>query len=89
MPLTAKSATYPVGRPSGSRSTVPHARSPEPVVTRLREAAKAAASDPAFLAALARVQTPLQYLDQPQFRAFWDADAKKLEGVVQRIGKVE
>ena len=65
------------------------AGTPEPVVTRLREAAKAAASDPAFLAALARVQTPLQYLDQPQFRAFWDADAKKLEGVVQRIGKVE
>ena len=65
------------------------AGTPEPVVARLREAAKAAASDPAFLAALARVQTPLQYLDQPQFRAFWDADAKKLEGVVQRIGKVE
>ena len=65
------------------------AGTPEPVVARLREAAKAAAGDPAFLAALARVQTPLQYLDQPQFRAFWDADAKKLEGVVQRIGKVE
>jgi tripartite-type tricarboxylate transporter receptor subunit TctC len=58
-------------------------------ISRLREAAKAAANDPAFLAALARVQTPPQYLDQPQFRAFWDADAKKLEGVVQRIGKVE
>jgi tripartite-type tricarboxylate transporter receptor subunit TctC len=65
------------------------AGTPEPVVAKLREAAKAAAGDPAFLAALARVQTPLQYLDQPQFRAFWDADAKKLEGVVQRIGKVE
>jgi tripartite-type tricarboxylate transporter receptor subunit TctC len=65
------------------------AGTPEPVVAKLREAAKAAAGDPAFLAALARVQTPLQYLDQPQFRAFWDADAKKLEGVVRRIGKVE
>ena len=65
------------------------AGTPEAVIARLREAAKAAAADPAFLAALARVQTPPQYLDQPQFRAFWDADAKKLEGVVQRIGKVE
>ena len=65
------------------------AGTPEPVISRLREAAKAAANDPAFLAALAKVQTPPQYLDQPQFRAFWDADAKKLEGVVQRIGKVE
>ncbi len=65
------------------------AGTPEPVVAKLREAAKAAAADPAFLAALARVQTPLQYLDQPQFRAFWDADAKKLAEVVQRIGKIE
>jgi hypothetical protein len=35
------------------------------------------------------VETPPQYLDQPQFRAFWDADAKKLADVVQKIGKVE
>ena len=65
------------------------AGTPEPVIAKLREAAKAAAADPAFLAALAKVQTPPQYLDQPAFRAFWDADAKKLAGVVKRIGKVE
>ncbi len=65
------------------------AGTPEPVIARLREAAKAAAADPAFQAALAKVQTPIQYLDQPQFRAFWDAEARKLSGVVQRIGKVE
>ena len=65
------------------------AGTPEPVIAKLREAAKAAASDPVFLAALARVETPPQYLDQPQFRAFWDADAKKLADVVRKIGKVE
>jgi tripartite-type tricarboxylate transporter receptor subunit TctC len=65
------------------------AGTPEPVIAKLREAAKAAASDPSFLAALARVETPPQYLDQPQFRAFWDADAKKLADVVKKIGKVE
>jgi tripartite-type tricarboxylate transporter receptor subunit TctC len=65
------------------------AGTPEPVVAKLREAAKAAAADPTFLAALARVETPPQYLDQPQFRAFWDADAKKLAEVVKRIGRVE
>ena len=65
------------------------AGTPEPVIAKLREAAKATATDPTFLAALARVQTPLQYLDQPQFRTFWDADAKKLADVVKRIGKVE
>lgn len=65
------------------------AGTPEPVIAKLREAAKAAAADPTFLAALAKVETPPQYLDQPQFRAFWDADAKKLADVVKRIGKVE
>jgi tripartite-type tricarboxylate transporter receptor subunit TctC len=65
------------------------AGTPEPVIAKLREAAKAAASDPVFLAALAKVETPPQYLDQPQFRTFWDADAKKLADVVKKIGKVE
>jgi tripartite-type tricarboxylate transporter receptor subunit TctC len=65
------------------------AGTPEPVIAKLREAAKAAANDPTFLAALAKVETPPQYLDQPQFRAFWDADAKKLAEVVKKIGKVE
>jgi len=65
------------------------AGTPEPAIARLREAAKAAVADPTFQASLAKVETPIQYLDQPQFRAFWDADAKKLADVVKRIGKVE
>ena len=65
------------------------AGTPEPVIAKLRDAARAAASDPTFLAALAKVETPVQYLDQPQFRTFWDADAKKLADVVKKIGKVE
>jgi len=65
------------------------AGTPEPVIAKLRDAARATAADPAFLGALAKVETPPQYLDQPQFRAFWDADAKKLADVVRKIGKVE
>jgi tripartite-type tricarboxylate transporter receptor subunit TctC len=65
------------------------AGTPEPVVAKLREAARAAVEDPAFRNALAKVETPIQYLDQPQFRSFWDADARKLATVVKRIGKVE
>ena len=61
----------------------------EVVIAKLRDAAKAAASDATFQSALAKVDTPIQYLDQPQFRAFWDADARKLAEVVKRIGKVE
>lgn len=65
------------------------AGTPEPVIAKLREAAKVVASDATFLAALAKVQTPPQYLDQPQFRAFWEADARSSAHVVKRIGKVE
>jgi tripartite-type tricarboxylate transporter receptor subunit TctC len=65
------------------------AGTPEPVIAKLREASRAAVADPAFKSALAKVETPIQYLDQPQFRAFWDRDAAKLAEVVKKIGKVE
>jgi tripartite-type tricarboxylate transporter receptor subunit TctC len=65
------------------------AGTPEPVIARLREAAKFAVDDASFKGSLAKVETPIQYLDQPQFRVFWDADAKKLADVVKAIGKVE
>ena len=65
------------------------AGTPEPVIARLREAARAAVDDPGFKASLAKVETPIQYLDQPDFRTFWDADARKLAEVVRKIGKVE
>lgn len=65
------------------------AGTPDAVVAKLREAARAAVNDDTFKAALARVETPIQYLDQPQFKAFWDADARKLAEAVRKIGKVE
>ena len=65
------------------------AGTPEAVVARLREAAKAAVADATFKGSLAKVDTPIQYLDQPQFRAFWDRDARTLADVVRKIGKVE
>jgi tripartite-type tricarboxylate transporter receptor subunit TctC len=65
------------------------AGTPEPVIAKLRDAAKFAVDDGSFQSALAKVETPVQYLDQPQFRTFWDADAQKLADVVRKIGKVE
>ena len=65
------------------------AGTPDAAIAKLREAARAAVSDATFQGSLAKVETPIQYLDQPQFRTFWDADAKKLADVVKRIGKVE
>jgi tripartite-type tricarboxylate transporter receptor subunit TctC len=65
------------------------AGTPEPVLQKVREAAQAAAVDPRFVAAMATVETPIQYLDAPAFRSFWEADAKKLADAVRRVGKVE
>ncbi len=65
------------------------AGTPPEVIGKLRDAARQAVADPTFQNALAKVDTPIQYLDQPQFRAFWDQDANKLANVVKKIGKVE
>jgi tripartite-type tricarboxylate transporter receptor subunit TctC len=65
------------------------AGTPAPVLAKLRDAARIAAADPAFVAALATVQTPVQYLDAPELQRFWDADAQKLGAVVRRVGKLD
>ena len=65
------------------------AGTPEPAIAKLREAARVAAADARFVGALAAVETPVQYLDAPELKRFWDADAKKLADAVQRVGKLE
>ena len=65
------------------------AGTPEPVIAKLREAARAAAADPTFRAALAKVETPIQYLDQPQFQTFYQSESTKFADAVNKIGKVE
>jgi tripartite-type tricarboxylate transporter receptor subunit TctC len=65
------------------------AGTPEVVLNALRKAARDVQDDPAFKQAFVTLQTPLAYLDTPAFRAYWDADAKKMADVVQRIGKLE
>jgi tripartite-type tricarboxylate transporter receptor subunit TctC len=65
------------------------AGTPAPVLAKLREAARAVASDQTFIAALATVETPVQYLDAPELQRFWDADAKKLAEAVRRVGKLD
>jgi tripartite-type tricarboxylate transporter receptor subunit TctC len=65
------------------------AATPEPIVARLRAAARAAAADARFVATLQTVETPVAYLDAPELRRFWDEDARKLAQAVQRVGKVE
>lgn len=63
------------------------ARTPAPVLGRLREAVRAAANSAEFRNAMEKVSTPVSYLDAPEFKKYWDADAARLRVVVERIGK--
>jgi len=65
------------------------AGTPEPVLAKLREAARAVAADARFVSAMATVETPIQYLDAPELKRFWDEDAAKLADAVRRVGKLE
>jgi len=36
-----------------------------------------------------KMQTPIAYLDAPEFKKFWDNDADRLIKSVRNIGKVQ
>jgi len=61
---------------------------PAAIVTTLRDASKRAAADGRFVDAVKNLGQDVAYLDQPEFRAFWDADARRVEEAVRQIGKV-
>jgi tripartite-type tricarboxylate transporter receptor subunit TctC len=62
---------------------------PEPVMKVLRDAARRAIEDSEFKGMMAKVNSPIHYLDAPEFQKFWMADAKRLADVVKVVGKVE
>jgi tripartite-type tricarboxylate transporter receptor subunit TctC len=65
------------------------AGTPPAVINTLRDALREVVSDEEFKAQMVKLETPLSYLDAPEFTAFWAADAKRLIAIVQKIGKVE
>ena len=79
---------HPVTFAQWSALFVP-AGTPEPIVARLREAARKAAADPQVIQTIGRAGSPLEYLDAPEFQRYWDADAALMTEAVKRIGKVE
>ena len=62
---------------------------PEPVAQRLRAAARFAANDAKVREIIQNAGSPVQYLDAPEFELYVQADAKRMVGVVQRIGKLQ
>ena len=83
-----KGSGQPVQFAQWSALFVP-AGTPEAVVQRLRAAARKAAADPAVVQTITRAGSPIEYLDAPEFQAYWDADLAQMVQAVRRIGKVE
>jgi tripartite-type tricarboxylate transporter receptor subunit TctC len=62
---------------------------PESVVSYLRQSLNTAAHTDQFKSALANLGQELDYMDMPEFAAFWAADSKRIEAAIRAIGKVE
>jgi tripartite-type tricarboxylate transporter receptor subunit TctC len=58
-------------------------------VKTLRDAAAKSVQDAEFKRAMDNVNSPVHYMDAPEFAKYWDADAKRLAGLVKMVGKVE
>ena len=86
--LTLKELGYNVEYTIWSGLFAP-AGTPEPVMNTLRDAVRTMVADEEFKASMAKIETPIQYLDAPEFRKFWDQDARRLIEVVRKIGKIE
>jgi len=83
-----KALGYPVQFSQWAGLFVP-AAVPDEVVTRLRAAARKVAVDPAVVGTIGKAGSPIEYLDAPEFQAYWDADARLMVEAVRGIGKVE
>ena len=62
---------------------------PEPIVTKIRDFTRAAVMTPKFKELMANIGQDVDYLDQAEFRAFWETDAKRVEDAVRSIGRAE
>jgi len=62
---------------------------PAPVLKVLRDTARKVVEDAAFKKAMANVDSLVRYMDAPEFNQYWQADAKRLAGLVKLVGKVE
>jgi tripartite-type tricarboxylate transporter receptor subunit TctC len=60
---------------------------PEANLKVLRDTVRKAVQDPDFKSAMDKVNSPVNYLDAPEFRKYWEADAKRLAAVVKAIGQ--
>jgi tripartite-type tricarboxylate transporter receptor subunit TctC len=61
---------------------------PQPVIAYLRNVFKQVAASEQFKTAMNNLGQEVEFLDQPEFAKFWDADAARIEDAVRTIGRV-
>jgi tripartite-type tricarboxylate transporter receptor subunit TctC len=79
---------YPVTFSQWSALFAP-AGTPEPVVAKLREAARGAAHDAKVQQVISGAGSPILYQDAPQLQQFWQQDARKMIEAVRAIGRID
>src|SRR6266508_3361538 len=62
---------------------------PEPVLAKLRDMLRAAASDPDFKGAMEKIETPIVFKQGAEFARFFEADAGRLAEGVRKVGRIE
>lgn len=62
---------------------------PAPVLTKLRGSLERTINDEAVKKALQTAGSPIAYMDTPAFTKFFEADARRLEAVVRKIGRID
>ncbi len=65
------------------------AATPAPVVNVLRDAIRRSVQDPEFRGTMDKIQTPIAYLDTPDFAQYWNADARRLAVALKALGCIE
>ncbi len=65
------------------------AATPAPIVAKLRDAVREVANSAEFKSAMEKVETPVVYLDAPDFQKYWERDAARLKLALEKIGKIE
>ena len=61
---------------------------PQPIIDRWRAETKKAIAVETFTRAMENLGEEIAFLDQPEFKTFWDTDARRVEEAVRLIGKV-
>ncbi|HEY2986853.1 MAG TPA: tripartite tricarboxylate transporter substrate-binding protein, partial [Candidatus Binatia bacterium] len=62
---------------------------PEPVMKKVRDTLRQVVQEADFKDAMAKLETPIAYMDAPEFQKFYEKDAKMLAEATRHVGRVE